>query len=424
MALCVSGFVSGSEIAFFSLNAKQREKLEEHSWGRQALQMLAKPEQLLATILIANNLVNVTIVILVNYALGPIFESMDPVWSFVLQTIIITFLILLFGEIAPKLVGNSQPVKWVRFAVPGLKCLMTVLAPPAKLLMKSSHIVHRVVTKQAQNVTTDDLASALEVTDVKADKDKEMLEGILRFGETTAAEIMTPRIDITDIDIADDYNKVMKTVIDSGYSRLPVTDGSQDNIRGILYSRDLLPYVTTKDPAFDWQRLLRQPYFVPESRPIDDLLEDFRRRHQHLAIVVDEFGGTQGLVTMEDVLEEIVGDIDDEYDDNVPTYKRVREDTFDFEGRTLLTDFFRITDIDEAEFSSVAEDAETIGGMLLAIKGDFPKERENITYGGVRFIVLSIEGHRIGDVRVTVLPKSEDGDKASDDTNAATTKAD
>lgn len=407
VALCVSGFVSGSEIAFFSLNAKQREKLEEHAWGRQALQLLAKPERLLATILIANNLVNVTIVILVNYALGPVFEHMDAVLSFILQTIIITFVILLFGEIAPKLVGNSQPLRWVRFAVPGLRLITALLAAPAKLLMKSSHIVHRVVTKQAQNVTTDDLANALEVTDVKADKDKEMLEGILRFGQTTAAEIMTPRIDITDIDVSEDYCEVLKTVISSGYSRLPVTDGSQDNIRGILYARDLLPYVTVDDPGFDWQRLLRQPYFVPESRPIDDLLEDFRRRHQHVAIVVDEFGGTQGLVTMEDVLEEIVGDIDDEYDDTAPTYRRVREDTFDFEGRTLLTDFFRVTDIDESEFSAVTEDAETIGGMLLTIKGDFPKERESIIYGGVRFTILTIEGHRIGDIRVTVLPKPQ-----------------
>ena len=408
VALCISGFVSGSEIAFFSLSAKQREKLEEYAWGRQALRLLAKPERLLATILIANNLVNVTIVILVNYSLGPIFENMDPVWSFILQTVIITFLILLFGEIAPKLIGNSRPLWWVRFAVPGLKLLTVLLAAPAKRLMKSSHIVHRVVTKQAQNVTTDDLASALEVTDVQADKDKEMLEGILRFGQTTAAEIMTPRIDITDIDVSDDYCKVLQTVISSGYSRLPVTDGSQDNIRGILYARDLLPYVAVKDPAFDWRRLLRQPYFVPETRPIDDLLEDFRRRHQHVAIVVDEFGGTQGLVTMEDVLEEIVGDIDDEYDDTAPTYRRVREDTFDFEGRTLLTDFFRVTDIDEAEFSAVTEDAETIGGMLLSIKGDFPKERESIVYGGVRFTILTIEGHRIGDIRVTVLPKSQD----------------
>ncbi len=233
-----------------------------------------------------------------------------------------------------------------------------------------------------------------------------MLEGILKFGDTTASEIMTPRVEITDIDIKMTFDEVMKTVLDSGYSRLPVYDGSQDNIKGILYSRDLLPYIgseNTKD--LDWQKLLRQAYFVPESRMIDDLLEDFRKLKLHMAVVVDEFGGTQGLVTLEDVLEEIVGDIDDEYDEPDTTYKRLRDDTYVFEGRTPLTDFFRITDLNPDDYVEVTQDVETVAGMLLLIKGDFPKDKEPLVYGRCRFLILDISDHRISEVRVKVMPE-------------------
>lgn len=402
-ALLVSGFISGSEIAFFSLNPQQREKLEESTRGQIALKLLAKPEQLLATILIANNLVNVTIVVLTNFALGPVFANMHPVLSFILQTIILTFLILLFGEILPKLIANNYPLGWVRFATPGVKALTVLLSPLSRLLVSSTSIVHRVVTKETHNISTDELSHALEITDVKATDDKEMLQGILKFGDTTASEIMTPRIDITDIPLSASFADVMKIVIDSGYSRLPVYDGSQDNIRGILFSRDLLPHIGGNQD-FDWHSLLREPYYVPESRMIDDLLEDFRRRRQHLAIVVDEFGGTQGIVTMEDVLEEIVGDINDEYDEEDKTYKRLPDNTFVFEGRTLLTDFFRITDLNEDDYADVAEDAETLAGMLLAIKGDFPKDKEPLVYGRCRFLVLDVDHHRITSVRVKIMP--------------------
>ncbi len=199
----------------------------------------------------------------------------------------------------------------------------------------------------------------------------------------------------------------MKTVIESGYSRIPVYEGTEDNIRGILFSRDLLPYIGKVNDSFDWTSLLREPYFVPESRMIDDLLEDFRSRKQHLAIVVDEYGGTQGIVTLEDVLEEIVGDIDDEYDQPDQTYRRLRDNTYEFEGRTLLTDFFRITGLDEADYEAVSEDAETLAGMLLAIKGDFPKEKEPLVFGRCHFLVLDVADHRIVSVRVKVMPETE-----------------
>lgn len=399
----MSGFVSGSEISFFSLTESQREELDETPAGEGVRRLLSQPERLLATILIANNLVNVTVVVLCNFALGPVFDSLPAVWSFVLQTIILTFVILLFGEIVPKLYSTNNPVGWVKKALPGVRFMMKMFAPLSKMLVGSTSIVTRVVTKRAQALTTDELSQALELTAGATKSDKEILEGILRYGDTRASEIMTPRIDITDLEVTMPFSRVMRVVIDSGYSRLPVCDGSDDNIRGILFARDLLPYIGKVDDTFDWLKLLRPPYFVPESRRIDDLLEDFRKRKQHLAIVVDEFGGTQGLVTLEDVLEEIVGDIDDEYDNPEHTYKRLRDNTFEFEGRTPLTDFFRITELDPEDYADVTEDAETLAGMLLAIKGDFPKDKEPLVYGRCRFLVLDIVDHRIAGVRVKVM---------------------
>ena len=410
MALLLSGFMSGSEIAFFSIEESQLEELEDNPKGQRIIHILEKPEKLLATILIANNLVNVTIVVLTNFALGPVFSGMSAVLSFVLQTVLLTFLILLFGEILPKLIANSGNLRWCRFSVGGISAIMKMLSPLANLLVSSSGIVKRVVTKKHHDVTTDELSHALEITDVKASDDKEMLEGILRFGDTTASEVMTPRVDMTCVDLSSTFDEVMATVVESGYSRLPACDGSQDDIKGVLYARDLLPYIGKADADFDWHKLLREPYFVPEARSIDDLLEDFRRRHIHMAIVIDEFGGTQGLVTLEDVLEEIVGDINDEYDDEEKTYRRLPDDTFIFEGKTLLGDFFRITGLDEADYADVAADCETLAGMLLAIKGDFPKEKEPLVYGRCRFLVLEINGHRIANVRVKVMPE-EVGDK-------------
>ena len=401
--LLVSGFVSGSEIAFFSLDKSDLDDIEDTPGGERAFRLMQKPERLLATILIANNLVNVTIVVLTNFALGPVFDGMPPILSFILQTIILTFLILLFGEILPKLYASNYPEKWVRFATPGVVLISTVLSPLSRLLVSSTSIVKRVVTEQPRAVTTDDLSTALEITDVAQGDDKQILQGILEFGDTSASEIMTPRIDMTDIADTLTFDEVMTIVNDSGYARIPVYKDTEDTIVGILYSRDLLPYVSHRSDDFDWRTLLREPYFVPESRRIDDLLEDFRRRHQHLAIVVDEYGGTQGLVTMEDVLEEIVGDINDEYDDEPETWKRLPDNTFIFEGKTLLTDFFRVTDLDPEEYAPVTADAETLAGMLLAIKGDFPKDKEPLVYGRCRFLVLDIADHRITSVRVKVM---------------------
>ncbi|WP_303031569.1 gliding motility-associated protein GldE [uncultured Duncaniella sp.] len=405
LALFVSGFVSGSEIAFFSLSPAQCDELEEEGKrGERILSMLDKPERLLATILIANNLVNVTIVVLCNFALGPVFEGMSEVWSFVLQTVLLTFLILLFGEILPKLYANSNNLGWARMATGPLSGMVKLFYPLSSVLVKSSVIVNKVVPKRSDAVTADDLTQALEIAEVDSKQDKDILEGILKFGDTTASEVMTPRVDVTGLDVELTFPEVMKVVIDSGFARLPVYEESMDDIKGVLYSRDLLPYVGKAESAdFKWQSLMREPYYVPESRMIDDLLEDFRTRRVHLAIVIDEFGGTQGIVTLEDVLEEIVGDIDDEYDEEEKTYRRLPDGSYVFEGKTLLNDFFRVTGLDEEEYAQVTEDCETLAGMLLGLKGDFPKEKESIVYGRCRFLVLSVRQHRIVNVRVKVM---------------------
>lgn len=416
LALFVSGFVSGSEIAYFSITPQQAEELDESPRADAIRRLLAMPERLLATILIANNLVNVTIVVLMSFALSDIFAQLPGWLDFLLQTVLLTFLILLFGEILPKLVANTKPMAWARFATSGLNFLVKLFYPLSSVLVRSTKIVNRVVTRQSRNITADELEQALEIADVEGRQDKEMLEGILKFGDTTASEIMTPRVDIVGLDYDMTFAEVMEVVVDKGYSRLPVFGDSQDDIRGVLYARDLLPYINTgttatasaqaaADEGFKWQTLIRKTHFVPESRMIDDLMEDFRKLKIHMAIVVDEFGGTQGVVTLEDVLEEIVGDINDEYDEEEETYRRLPDDTYIFEGKTLLTDFFRVTGLEEADYAPVAEDCETVAGMLLAIKGDFPKEKEPLVYGRCRFLVLHVEHHRIASVRVKVMPE-------------------
>lgn len=418
VALFVSGFVSGSEIAYFSITPQQAEELDESPRSEAIRRLIAMPERLLATILIANNLVNVTIVVLMSFALSDLFALMPGWLDFLLQTVILTFLILLFGEILPKLVANTKPMAWARFATSGLNFFVKLFYPVSSILVHSTKIVNRVVTRQSRNITADELGQALEIADVEGRQDKAMLEGILKFGDTTASEIMTPRVDIVGLDFDMTFAEVMDVVVEKGYSRLPVFGDSQDDIRGVLYARDLLPYINVGKSAgscqvaqgqaegeFKWQKLIRKTHFVPESRMIDDLMEDFRKLKIHIAIVVDEFGGTQGVVTLEDVLEEIVGDINDEYDEEKQTYRRLPDDTYIFEGKTLLTDFFRITGLEEEDYAPVAGDCETVAGMLLAIKGDFPKEKEPLVYGRCRFLILHVEHHRIASVRVKVMPE-------------------
>ncbi len=378
---------------------------EDDPSSQKACSMLADSERLLATILISNNLVNITMVVLLSFALNQVMLINSTVLDFLIQTVLLTFLLLLFGEIFPKLVARNRTLKWVKMAASPLKLLYTLTGPLAKFMVRSSVIINKVVTKKQENLSTDELEKALQISDIKEGEDKEMLEGILSFGEKEASDIMISRVDITAIEYHDTWSEAMEVILKSGYSRIPVYDTSQDTIRGILYSKDLLPYIGKQPDTFRWQTLLRQPYFVPESRPIDDLLEDFRKKKIHIAIVVDEYGGTQGMVTLEDIIEEIVGEIDDEYDEESSVYKKINANTYIFDAKVPLGEFCHILGIEEEELGDTGE-AETLAGLLLEIKGDFPTMKETLERGNLRFQVIQKERHRITKVKVTV-SKSE-----------------
>ena len=408
----LSAFNSGSEIACFSLKQDDIDSIDDEQKQEKLKGLLAESEKLLATILVGNNLINVMVVVVLNFAMNQIFVFNSPVASFVVQTVILTFLILLFGEVMPKLYASNNNVKFALAAYGGLRFMMSLFAPITKIMVKSSYIVDKVVSKRADNISMDDLSKALEASDVTAGDEKDILQGILTFGDKTVAEIMRPRVDVVDIDYDAKFEDVVKTVIDNGYSRMPVYDETPDNIKGILYAKDLLPYIGKRDNNFRWQNLLRTAYFVPETRMIDDLLEDFRKKKIHLAVVVDEFGCTQGIATMEDVLEEIVGDIDDEYDTEESFYSKLNETTYVFDGKTQLNDFYRVTGMTEDDFDSdVLEDAETIAGLLLNIKGNFLKVNEMVCYGKCEFTVLEVDKYRIAKIKLRIMPDTE-GEKS------------
>ncbi|MBD5289574.1 MAG: gliding motility-associated protein GldE [Bacteroides sp.] len=408
MAVCcllVSAFVSGSEIAFFGLDSQQTESLNESEDPRaeKVLNLLHKPEKLLATILIANNLVNITMVVLLTFAINAAVTFINPTLNFLIQTVLLTFLLLLFGEILPKLVARNFTMQWVLLSSSGVEALVAVFRPFANLMVGSSKIVRHFVSVRREKLTTDQLEKALEISDIQEGQEKEMLEGILTFGETEVSEIMTSRVDVTDIEFHTPFSEVVKTILDSGYSRIPVYDTSRDSIRGILYSKDLLPYIGKRDDSFRWQTLIRQPYFVPESRMIDDLLEDFRRKKIHIAIVIDEYGGTLGIVTLEDIIEEIIGEIDDEYDERKSMFRRLSPNTYIFDAKVPISEFCRDVGIEEESLGDIG-DAETLAGLLLEIKGDFPERKESFIRGCCRFLVIEIERHRITKVRVSIDP--------------------
>lgn len=402
LGLFLSAFNSGSEIAFFSLTKEQIAGITSDSKRERISELLSNPEKLLATILIGNNLVNVMIVVTMFYGLENVLCINNEILKFLIQTVFLTFLILLFGEVIPKLYATNYNVKFAQMVSTPLAVMTKLLSPLSAIMVKSTGIVGKVVTKQAEEISTDDLSRALEASDVRNEEEKELLEGILSFGNKTVSEIMRPRIDVVDIDYDSNFDDVVKKVIDTGYSRMPVYDETPDNIKGILYAKDLLPYIGNRDNNWRWQNLMRTAYFVPETRMIDDLLEDFRKKKMHMAIIVDEYGCTQGIATLEDVLEEIVGDIDDEYDTEEKFYTRLNQNTYTFDGKTLITDFCRVLDIDDDSLDEHGQEAETLAGLLLDIKGDFLKEQEVITYGRFTFTVLKVVKYRIAKVKVTI----------------------
>ena len=403
--LLFSGFASGSEIAFFSLSPNDINELEESNSDKdkRILELREDSERTLATILIANNVINVTIIMLCNYFFMHVVDFGSAVWlQFVVITVLLTFLLLLFGEIMPKVYCGQHALKMCRVFCDSIFFLRKLFRPLANILLRSGALAGKVVQTENHVLSVDDLEQALELTDEEDLKEeKNMLEGIVRFGDETAKEVMTSRQDIVDLDFKSKFHEVIKCVVENNYSRIPVYQDSIDNIRGILYIKDLLPHLSKPD-TFRWQSLIRPPYFVPETKKIDDLLREFQENKVHIAIVVDEFGGTSGLVTLEDILEEIVGEINDEYDEEEKPYVRINANTYVFEGKTLLSDFFKLLDLDDETFEEVEGDADSLAGLLLEIKGDFPELHERIDYQNFTFEVTELDEHRISKIKVVI----------------------
>ena len=403
--LVFSGFASGSEIAFFSLSPQDLNEMdpEHNSTDAQVKKLRDDSERTLATILITNNFVNVTIIMLCNYIFAHIVDFGKAVWlQFLCITVLLTFLLLLFGEIMPKIFARQNPLAFCRRMVGPLMALRSFFWPLGSILLRSGILAEKVVPQDNHVLSVDDLEQALELTDKNEIKEEQsMLQGIIRFGDETVKEVMTSRQDVVDIDIKSSYADVLKCIVENNYSRIPVYQNNSDNIRGVLYIKDLLPHLS-KPSAFRWQSLIRPPYFVPETKKIDDLLREFQDNKVHIAIVVDEFGGTSGIVTLEDILEEIVGEINDEYDEEEKTYTRLNRNTYVFDGKTLLSDFCRILNVNDDEFCEVEGDADTVAGLLLEIKGDFPEVHEKLSYKNYLFEILEIEERRIAKVKIIV----------------------
>lgn len=407
--LLASGFASASEIAFFSLSPSNLNDIEErkHPSDWKISKLLNKSERLLATILITNNFVNVTIIMLCNYFFMDVFIFHSALAEFVLLTVILAFLLLLFGEIMPKIYSAQKTLAFCRFSAPIIYVLEKVFRPISTLLVRSSGFLNKYFAKKGHNISVNELSHALELTDkAEISEENNILEGIIRFGGETVKEVMTSRLDMVDLEIRTPFKDVMKCIVDNAYSRIPVYAGSRDNIKGILYIKDLLPHVNKGD-NFRWQSLVRPAYFVPETKMIDDLLRDFQANKIHIAIVVDEFGGTSGIVTMEDIIEEIVGEIHDEYDEEERTYVQLSDHVWIFEAKTLLSDFYKITRVNEDLFDKVAGDADTLAGLLLELKGEFPVLHEKVTYLNYEFEVLEMDSRRILKVKFMIHPTDD-----------------
>ena len=409
LLLLVSGFASASEIAFFSLSPSDLSAIDEkkHPSDEKISKLLEDTERLLATILITNNFVNVTIIMLCNFFFMSVFEFHSPIAEFLILTVILTFLLLLFGEIMPKIYSAQKTLAFCRFSAPGIWMFRSLFYPVASMLVRSTSFLNKHFARKNHNISVDELSHALELTD--KEEENNILEGIIRFGGETAKEVMTSRLDVVDLDIRTPFKDVLQCIIENAYSRIPIYSENRDNIKGILYIKDLLPHLNKVD--FRWQSLIRPAYFVPETKMIDDLLRDFQANKIHIAIVVDEFGGTSGIVTMEDIIEEIVGEIHDEYDDEERTYAVLNDHTWVFEAKTQLTDFYKITKVDEEVFDEVAGDSDTLAGLLLELKGEFPALHEKVTYDHYEFEVLEMDNRRILKVKFTINTPPSDSDK-------------
>ena len=400
--LICSGLASGSEVAFFSLTRVDIDELEsrQDAASQRVIELLSNPDRLLATILVANNMVNICLVIISTQIVDKLFVFAG-VGDFIFKTVIITFLLLLFGEIMPKVFSQGNPVKISRLFSAPLKFLRWVLYPLAFILIRTSSRVSRLASKGAE-ISIEELADAVDLTDTGSEEEQKMLSGIISFGQTEVVEIMHSRVDITGIEYDTTFNEVRKIIVETGYSRIPVYGDDLDDVRGVLYVKDLLPHITKGDD-FEWQALLRKPYFVPEHMMIDDLLKKFQKKKIHIAIVVDEYGATQGLISLEDILEEVVGEITDESDDDEDRlYEKIGENTYIFDAKIHIGEFIRAIGYDEDAFTDVEGHAETLAGLMMELKRDLPRRGDELQSHGVKFFIATMDGRRVDKVKVEV----------------------
>lgn len=409
--LLSSALASGSEAALFSLKPADLAALEaeETPVDRLVLGFVDSPRLILATLLIMNNLVNVGVVILSNLLADQWFPVYGGWFDFAVRVLGITALILFFGEILPKVYATRKPLEYARMVAPWVNAIQRLLMPLSRLLIHSGNFLEGQRRRPAPQLSVGDLGQALELTQapLEGQEEAKILRGIVRFGETSVRQILKPRTELVAVTERAPFGSVLDLIRSAGYSRIPVFREDLDDITGVLYIKDLLPYIDAAD-GFDWKQLMRPAFFVPESKKIDDLLQEFRDRRIHMAIVVDEFGGTSGLVTLEDIIEEIVGDISDEFDDDELVYSRLDENTYLFEGRVPLNDFCRVLALDPEEIEEFSAEADTLAGLVLEVHGRFPEAGDRVELGPLTFIIEAVEQRRIQRVKVERTPEPTD----------------
>jgi gliding motility-associated protein GldE len=404
LLLC-SALVSGAEIALFSLSQKDIDETvqENTSKGKIITSLLEKPKKLLATLLVANNFINIGVVILFSFVGSDLFSAItSTVLKFILEIIVITFLILLFGEVLPKVYASRNAIKFAKQIAYPIALLDKILSPISLPMRAATIYFHNKLGKQKTNFSVNQLSQALDLTDSEetSSEEQKILEGIVSFGNTDTKQVMSPRIDIFALEIDETFTNICPKIIEKGFSRIPVYRDNIDQIEGILFVKDLLPHINTND--FDWRLLIREPFFVPENKKLDNLLKDFQNMKSHLAIVVDEYGGTSGLVSLEDIIEEIVGDISDEFDDEHLNFSQIDDKNYIFEGKINLKDFYRIITVDEELFEIKKGEAETLAGFILEILGNFPKKDQKIIFDNCIFIIETVDKKRIKQIKVTL----------------------
>lgn len=409
--LVLSALVSGSEVAFFSIDAKGKETLNNNkdNVSTRVLDLLYRPKRLLATILIANNFINIGIVILSTFIINNLcdFEG-NKIAEFITTVVIATFLILMVGEVIPKVYATNNSIKLAKFMSTPIIVIGKIFSPLTTLLVKSTSFIDKRIKKSATEISVNDLDHALEITEIEGvtEEDKKILEGIVKFGETDVKQIMKSRMDVVAFDESEKFSFLLEQIVENGYSRLPIYKESFDNVSGVLYVKDLLPHLHKED--FNWGSLLRDPFFVPESKKIDDLLRQFQESKIHIAIVVDEYGGTSGIVTLEDIIEEIIGEISDEFDDDDLVYSKIDENNFIFEGKISLVDMYKVLDIEGEIFEEEKGESDSLAGFLIEKSGKIMKKNERLKFGDYLFEVEAADKRRIKQVKVTL--KNEDNE--------------